>query len=215
MALPGKLRVTGLSAAFFALALLAIGCTCAVVALVGVWWKGALRGTVAGLASAHGDLSLWTFATSADLPEGSLTSKSIHLDSTVLCGGASFAVRAEEICSGIQTTRALVGAAVAFAVVAVLAALLSFVAMLNCGGKLDLTMGTRLLLPCSGMAVVASGLMIGAVVTGAVAGHAMGLGDFGTLSYAMGAGVYGAIFQIIANLLGAALATSAWPRAEL
>ena len=41
------------------------------------------------------------------------------------------------------------------------------------------------------MAVVASGLMIGAVVTGAVAGHAMGLGDFGTLSYAMGAGVYG------------------------
>ena len=49
----------------------------------------------------------------------------------------------------------------------------------------------RLLLISSGLAITAAGLMIGAMIAGAVAGHGMGLGNFGTLTYAMGPGVYG------------------------
>ena len=41
--------------------------------------------------------------------------------------------------------------------------------------------------------------MIAAMIMGAVAGHGMGLGDVGTLSYAMGAGVYGPLVAAPVN----------------
>ncbi|CAE7765143.1 unnamed protein product [Symbiodinium microadriaticum] len=207
-AMASLLNRPGIGSAFVAVALLAVGSFCSVVALSCEWWQGAVGATAfAGLASAQGGLSLWKFVGRSVVLGVSLPS--VSLDSSVLCGGDFQVQIQEEICSGIHTTRGFVNAAVCFSIVATLAALISVVALLNCGGALDPSLGARLLLPCSGLATAAAGLMIAAMIMGAVAGHGMGLGDFGTLSYAMGAGVYGAIFQIITVLLGAALAASA------
>jgi len=209
-AMTSLLQRPGIGTAFVAVALLSVGSFCSVVALSCVWWKGAVGATAfADLASAQGGLSLWKFVGRSDVLGVSLPSASISLDSSVLCGGDFQVQIQEEICSSIHTTRGFVNAAVCFSIVAALAGLISVLALLSCGGALDPSLGARLLLPCSGLATAAAGLMIAAMIMGAVAGHGMGLGDFGTLSYAMGAGVYGAIFQIITVLLGASLAASA------
>ncbi|CAE7651640.1 unnamed protein product [Symbiodinium pilosum] len=206
---PLKTPIRDAAMALLAVIFLVMGAAFSIVALEAVWWEGAL-GSSSGLASVRGDLGLWTFVAHSDILGATFTSKPVYLNATTLCGGSESVVTIQEACSGIQATRALVGAAVAFSSVATLASLFSFGALLNCGGKCDDQLGKRLLLISSGLAITAAGLMIGAMIAGAVAGHGMGLGNFGTLTYAMGPGVYGAIFQIVICLLGAALATSAW-----
>mmetsp|Transcript_14355 Transcript_14355/g.24928 ORF Transcript_14355/g.24928 Transcript_14355/m.24928 type:complete len:225 (+) Transcript_14355:55-729(+) len=204
-----SLCAPGVATAVIGLVLLLTGMSCSIVSLTGMWWEGTIHSEAfSGLASASGRFTLWTFVADAKFLIFDLPDHSISVDSPYLCGREVLVSETQDrICHQIYTTRALVGAAVAFSSVGALAGLIALASLLGCGG-LDTAMGQRLQLVPVAFSVLGAGLMVAALVTAALAGSDLDP-MLGETRSTLGPAVYCAIFQIVCLLLAAAFGTSA------
>lgn len=182
-----------LTMAYLSLLLAAVGVVLSLVALVGIWWFGEINPAIFGGAfKGRGSLSLWGFATSADLLGISLPTTFLELDDGA-CGPSS-PLRGEEMCRRLHAIRGLVVSSVAFMGFALISSIFALFAMGDCcHGKHRI----RSQLSTAFMAMVSVACMVCALAIGCSTDTEHVMMEFG----GMGAAFYSAVAQILVGFV--------------